>query len=59
MNIDRSSAYNLIALANTVAILIGQGLSSEELGILSGFFSSIGDNLAILSSIDTEKENVD
>lgn len=51
MNIDETNGYSLIALASTFAIFIGQNLTSEEQGILSGFFSAVGDNLAILSAI--------
>lgn len=40
----------LIALASSLAISIGQHVSSEEAGILADFFSALGDNLALFSS---------
>ncbi len=44
------SGSELVALASLVSISISKGLSSDELNTLSGFFSAIGDNLAILAS---------
>ena len=53
MNISNFQGYDLIALASSIAVLISKNLTSDELGVLSGFFSAIGDNLAILASIPT------
>ncbi len=44
------SNCELVALASTIAIALSKEFNREELAILSGFFSALGDNLAILSS---------
>lgn len=44
------SGCELVTLANIIAIFISQGLSSDELAILSGFFNIIGDSLGTLSA---------
>ena len=49
MNISNLSGSNLIALASSLAVLISQDLTSDELGSLAAFFSALGDNLAILA----------
>lgn len=49
MCISDLSGQNLIGLASSLAILISDDLSSEEINILAAFFSSLGDNLAILA----------
>ncbi len=50
MCISDFSNCELVALASTIAIALSKELSKEDLSVLSGFFSAIGDNLAILSS---------
>ncbi len=50
MCISDFSNCELVALASTIAIAISKEFTKEELSILSGFFSAIGDNLTILSS---------
>jgi len=40
----------LIALASSLAIYIGQNVSSDEISLLSNFFCALGDNLAIMAS---------
>lgn len=40
----------LVTLANIIAISLSQGLTTDELAILSGFFNIIGDSLAALST---------
>ena len=57
MDINEVSGYNFIGLASSISILISKGLSPTELAILSGFFSAIGDNLAILSAIPQNSQN--
>lgn len=44
------SGEELIALASILAIYLGQGRTSDELGILGNFCSALGDNFNILSS---------
>ena len=50
MNYSNLSGCNLIGLASSIAILISENATVSEMTILSGFFSSIGDNLAVLAS---------
>lgn len=49
-DITKLNPCELIALASSLAISIGQQISPEEAGILSDFFSALGDNLGIFSS---------
>lgn len=44
------SSCNLIGLASSLAIAIGNDLSANEASILAAFFSSFGDNLAIIAT---------
>ena len=48
MNLSNLSGSNLIALASSLAVLISQDLTTDEIGILAAFFSALGDNLALL-----------
>ena len=48
MNLSNLSGSNLIALASSLAILISQDLTTDEIGSLAAFFSALGDNLALL-----------
>ncbi len=45
-----SPGSELVLLAATVAIGISTDLSADDTAILSGVFSSIGDNLAIIAA---------
>lgn len=47
--LNNLNGCELVTLANIIAISISQGLTSDELNILSGFFNIIGDSLAALS----------
>ena len=44
------SGCNLIALASSLAIFIGEQFDSDTLAILSTFFCALGDNLGIISA---------
>lgn len=59
MSISDLSGCNLIGLASSLSILIAQDLNEEEIGILSAFFSALGDNLALIlaSPQNLAKEN--
>lgn len=48
--LDHISSCDLIALASIFAIIISQGLTSDEIGTLSSFFCALGDNLGIISN---------
>ena len=49
MNLSNLSGSNLIAFASSLAILISQDLTTDEIGLFAAFFSALGDNLAILA----------
>ena len=54
------SSCNLIGLASSLAIAIGEDLTANEVSILSAFFTAFGDNLAIIAtkkSIEESNEN--
>ena len=44
------SGCELVSLSNLIAVSIAQDLSSEEISILAALFTSIGDNLGIIST---------
>lgn len=44
------SGPELVALSGLISVSIAQGLNADELAILAGFITSIGDNLAILAT---------
>ena len=50
MDTNNCDGYNLVGLASSLAILISQEFDNEDLGILAAFFTSLGDNLALLLS---------
>ena len=47
MNLPNLSGSNLIALASSLAVLISQDLTTDEIGLLAAFFTALGDNLAL------------
>ena len=47
---NNTSGYNFIALASSLAVLLGEQFDGETLAILSTFFCALGDNLGIVSS---------
>ena len=59
MSIFNISYCNLIGLASSISILIAEGLNSQEIGILSAFFSALGDNLAIITATPLNSSNTD
>ena len=59
MCIDDLSSCNLIGLSSSLAIAVGESLSSNELAILSAFFTSFADNLAIISAKKSIAENIE
>lgn len=48
-DLNNLTGCQLIALTNIISINLAQNLNSEETAILSGFFTVIGDSLALLS----------
>lgn len=49
------SSCNLIALASSLAITISENLNSNEVTILSTFFTAFADNLAIIATTKNEQ----
>lgn len=49
-NMEQFSPEALVYTASTLAIAISKNLSDDEIDILSGFFSALGDNLALIAS---------
>lgn len=59
MNLNNLSGCNIIGLASSISILLGENLNAEELTLLAAFVVTLGDNLAILATtkaIEEEKE---
>lgn len=53
------SSCNLIGLASSLAIAIGDGLDANEASILSAFLNSLADNLAIIATKKSIAESND
>ncbi len=47
--LNNLSPCELVTLANIISVSIAQNLSSDELIALSGFFTILGDSLAVLA----------
>ena len=50
MGLNNLSSCNLIGLSSSLAILVGEDLSSDEAALLAAFFTSFADNLAIIAT---------
>lgn len=48
-DLNNLSGCEIITLANIIAILLSQNLTSDEIAILGGFFTIIGDSLSTLA----------
>ena len=46
---NNCSGNNLIALASSLAILIGNEFDTDDLNILGAFFTALGDNLSLIA----------
>ena len=51
------SSVDYIVLASTLAIALGEELSSTDLGILSTFFAVLSDELALIQSVNNCNNN--
>lgn len=49
LNFSDVSGCELILLSSSLAISMAQGLSNEEIAVLAAFFTTLGDNLALLA----------
>lgn len=50
MCLDELNGCELVTLASIISIVIADGLSLEEVGLLGNFFSSIGQNLSTIAA---------
>ena len=48
-DLNNLSGCEIVTLANIIAITLSQNLTSEEMALLAGFFTIIGDSLATIS----------
>lgn len=53
------SSVDYIILASTVAIALGEELSSDDVNILASFFAVLSDELALIASIDVCNDGSD
>lgn len=44
------SSCNLIGLASSLAISVGEEMDADELAVLAAFFTAFADNLAIIAA---------
>ena len=51
------SICNLIGLASSLAITVGENLTSDEAAILAAFFTAFADNLAIIATTKARDES--
>ena len=52
-DLNNLSGCEIVTLANIIAVTISQNLTSEEMALLAGFFTIIGDSLATISLTNT------
>lgn len=57
MCLDNLSSCNLIGFSSSLALLVGNDLSADELALLSTFFTSFADNLALIATTKSTSEN--
>ena len=57
MCVSDLSSCNLIGLASSLAIAVGENLTSNEVAILGAFFTAFADNLAIIASTKARDES--
>ena len=48
-DLNNLSGCEIVTLANIIAIGISQNLTSDEIALLGGFFTIIGDSLSTIS----------
>ena len=56
MNLNNLSGCNIIGLASSISILLGENLTAEETALLAAFVVTLGDNLAILATTKAIEE---
>ena len=50
------SSCNVIGLASSLAISIGEDMNADELAVLAAFFTAFADNLAIIAAKKSMEE---
>lgn len=53
-DLNNLSGCELVTLANIISIALSQNLTPDELAILGGFFTIIGDSLSTLSAVNSK-----
>ena len=48
MNLSNLSSCKLVGLSSSLAIILGENLSLDDLGLLAAFLVSLSDNLALI-----------
>lgn len=43
------AGFDLVGLSSSLAIFISQNIDTDDLGILGAFFTTLGDNLSLIS----------
>lgn len=51
------SSCELVTLASTLSCIIAKNLSTDDINTLASFLSALGDNLAIISAVQSSCEN--
>ena len=51
------AGFDLIGLSSSIAIFISQNFDTDDLGILGAFFTTLGDNLSLVSASRSACEN--
>ncbi len=51
------SGCELVTLASTLSCIIAKNLSLDDINILAGFLSSLGDNLATIAAVESACED--
>lgn len=51
------SGFDLVGLSSSLAVLISQNFDIEDLGVLAAFFTTLGDNLALIATSRTSCES--
>ena len=57
MGLSNLSSWELIGLASSLAIAIGENLSADDVASLAAFTTALGDNLAIIAT--QKSQNLD
>ena len=57
MCLSNLSSCELIGLASSLAIFLGENLSADEVSILAAFITSLGDNLAIIAATKSDEDS--